>query len=125
MTRVLVVDDEPAIRLLARVNLEADGMEVLEAGDGETAVTQARGEQPDLILLDVVMPRIDGLEVARRLRGDERTRDIPIVFMSGLVELPEEAAGRGDDVLVKPFDPLGLAAFVEQTLGRGREAAGG
>jgi two-component system alkaline phosphatase synthesis response regulator PhoP len=60
MTRVLVIDDEPPIRLLCRVNLEAEGMEVLEAGDGPTGLEKARNEEPDVILLDVMMPGLDG-----------------------------------------------------------------
>ncbi len=118
MTRVLIVDDEPAIRLLARVNLEADGIEVLEAGDGESGLESALRARPDLILLDVVMPGLDGLEVAERLRADERTRGIPIVFMSGLDELAEQHG----EALVKPFDPLELSARVEDVLRR-REGA--
>ncbi len=114
MPRVLIVDDEPSIRLLARVNLEADGMEVLEAGDGRSGVELALAERPDVILLDVVMPGIDGLGVAERLRADDRTRDIPLVFMSGLDEL---AAEHGD-ALIKPFDPLELSQRVEDVLRR-------
>jgi CheY-like chemotaxis protein len=116
MTRVLIVDDEPAIRLLGRVNLEADGIEVLEAGDGPSALERAAAEHPDLILLDVVMPGLDGLEVAERLGEDERTRDIPIVFMSGLDEL----ATQHGDALLKPFDPVELSQHVEDVLRRRR-----
>ncbi len=116
MTRVLIVDDEPAIRLLGRVNLEADGIEVLEAGDGRTALELAAAELPDLILLDVVMPGLDGLEVAERLHEDERTRDIPVVFMSGLDEL----AAQHGDALLKPFDPVELSQRVEDVLRRHR-----
>jgi CheY-like chemotaxis protein len=121
MRRVLIIDDEPAIRLLGRINLEADGIEVLEAGDGESGVACALGERPDLIFLDVVMPRVDGLEVAQRLRGDARTRDIPIVFMSGVSDL-DNPGGAGDRVLLKPFDPLQLARLVDDVL-RGRAGA--
>jgi CheY-like chemotaxis protein len=114
MARVLIVDDEPAIRLLARVNLEAEGIEALEAADGESALATALSGRPDLILLDIVMPGIDGFEVADRLRDDERTRDIPIVFMTGLDEL----AARDGDALIKPFDPLDLSRRVEAVLAR-------
>jgi two-component system alkaline phosphatase synthesis response regulator PhoP len=124
MTRVLIIDDEPAIRLLARLNLEAEGIEVLEAGDGESGLQQALSERPDLILLDVVMPRLDGLQVAERLRREARTRDIPIVFMSGLGELAEEPVARREELLVKPFDPLELSRRVVETLRRHRASAG-
>ncbi|MGZ4396857.1 MAG: response regulator [Gaiellaceae bacterium] len=119
MTRVLIIDDEAAIRLLGRINLEAEGVEVLEAGDGESGLEQARRELPDLILLDVVMPRLDGLAVAERLRADERTSSIPIVFMSGLSELETQALpGDRTDLLVKPFDPVELAGRVREAIAR-------
>ena len=79
MMKVLVIDDEPPIRLLCRVNLEAEQMEVLEAGDGPTGLEKARNEEPDVILLDVMMPGLDGWQVAEELLSDERTRAIPIV----------------------------------------------
>ena len=90
MARVLVVDDEAPIRLLCRVNLEAEGMEVLEAGDGPTGLEAARRERPDVVLLDVMMPGPDGWRVAERLLEDSRTGEIPIIF---LTERQREAAG--------------------------------
>ena len=82
MTRVLVIDDEPPIRLLCRVNLEAEGMEVLEASDGPTGLEKARNDEPDVILLDVMMPGLDGWQVAEELIEGERTNAIPIVFLT-------------------------------------------
>jgi CheY-like chemotaxis protein len=79
-TRVLVIDDEAPIRLLCRVNLEAEGMEVLEAADGPSGLATARAETPDVILLDVMMPGLDGWRVAEELLDDESTQGIPIVF---------------------------------------------
>ncbi len=84
--RVLVIDDEPPIRLLCRVNLEAEGMEVLEAADGPSGLDQARREQPDVVLLDVMMPGLDGWRVAEHLLDDERTKTIPIVFLTARAE---------------------------------------
>src|SRR5204863_9404313 len=78
--RVLVIDDERSIRMLCRVNLSASGMEVLEAEGGDEGLDVARREQPDLILLDVMMPGRDGWSVARALAEDGRTREIPVVF---------------------------------------------
>src|SRR5581483_4971140 len=82
VTRVLVIDDEAPIRLLCRVNLEAEGMDVLEAPDGPTGLEQAREHRPDIVLLDVMMPGLDGWHVAEALLNDERTSDIPIIFLT-------------------------------------------
>src|SRR5678815_414139 len=79
-TRVLVIDDEAPIRLLCRVNLEAEGMEVLEAADGPSGLEKARSETPDVILLDVMMPGLDGWRVAEELLDDGRTRSIPCLL---------------------------------------------
>ena len=84
--RVLVADDEDAIRLLCRVNLRLAGMEVLEAADGAAAIELARRERPDLVLLDVMMPDVDGWEVAAALAADASTREIPIVFLTARSE---------------------------------------
>ena len=86
-TRVLVIDDEAPIRLLCRVNLEAEGIEVLEAADGPSGLEKARTEIPDVVLLDVMMPGLDGWRVAEELLDDERTAGIPIVFLTARAEL--------------------------------------
>jgi two-component system phosphate regulon response regulator PhoB len=119
--RVLVADDERAIRLLCRVNLVASGMDVLEAGDGREALELARKERPDLVLLDVMMPEVDGWTVARELAKDERTRDIPIVFLTARAEAADKRLGEqlgGVGYLVKPFDPVTIGDFIENVLGR-------
>src|SRR5213079_1688891 len=121
MTRVLVIDDEPPIRLLCRVNLEAEGMEVLEAPDGLGGVELARAERPDVILLDVMMPGLDGWRVAEELLDDERTRSIPIVFLTARAELRDRARGidlGGVDYVTKPFNPVELAPLVRDLLDR-------
>ena len=92
-TRVLVVDDESPIRLLCRVNLEAEGMEVLEAADGPSGLETARAEIPDVILLDVMMPGLDGWRVAEALLDDNRTESIPIIFLTARAELRDRARG--------------------------------
>jgi DNA-binding response OmpR family regulator len=122
-TRVLVVDDEAPIRLLCRVNLEAEGMEVLEAADGPTGVEVARAERPDVLLLDVMMPGMDGWEVAERLLEDELTSDIPLVFLTARAELRDRARGielGGVDYITKPFNPLELASIIQGMLERVR-----
>src|SRR4029079_9264339 len=82
VTRVLVIDDEAPIRLLCRVNLEAEGMDVLEASDGPSGIDEARKHQPDVVLLDVMMPGLDGWRVAEQLLEDDRTSEIPIIFLT-------------------------------------------
>lgn len=119
--RVLVADDERAIRLLCRVNLAASGMEVFEAENGRTALELARRERPDLVLLDVMMPDVDGWTVARELARDERTRDIPVVFLTARAEAGDKRLGQqlgGVGYLVKPFDPVTIGDYVEHVLSR-------
>ena len=120
-TRVLVIDDEAPIRLLCRVNLEAEGMEVLEAADGPSGLETARAEIPDVILLDVMMPGLDGWRVAEELLDDERTETIPIVFLTARAELRDRARGidlGGVDYVTKPFNPVELAPLVRDLLSR-------
>src|SRR4026207_2409973 len=93
MTRVLVIDDEAPIRLLCRVNLEAEGMDVLEASDGPTGLEKARNEEPDVILLDVMMPGLDGWQVAEELIDGDATSSIPIVFLTARAEARDRARG--------------------------------
>jgi DNA-binding response OmpR family regulator len=121
MTRVLVIDDEAPIRLLCRVNLEAEGMQVLEASDGEVGLSTALEERPDVILLDVMMPGRNGWEVAEQLLGDERTDAIPIVFLTARAEVKDRARGidlGGVDYVTKPFNPVELAPLVRDLLHR-------
>ena len=121
MTTVLVIDDEAPIRLLCRVNLEAEGMPVLEAGDGPSGLEAARAEQPDVILLDVMMPGLDGWGVAEALLEDERTAEIPIIFLTARAEFRDRARGLdigGVDYITKPFNPVELAPLVRAVLDR-------
>jgi two-component system, OmpR family, alkaline phosphatase synthesis response regulator PhoP len=122
-TKVLVVDDEAPIRLLCRVNLEAEGMEVLEAADGEAGLALARSERPDVVLLDVMMPAMDGWQVAERMFEDNVTSQIPLVFLTARAELRDRARGLelgGVDYITKPFNPTELASVVETLLERVR-----
>jgi DNA-binding response OmpR family regulator len=121
MTRVLVIDDEAPIRLLCRVNLEAEGMVVLEAADGPAGLDKARAERPDVVLLDVMMPGLDGWRVAEELLEDPNTSSIPIVFLTARAELRDRARGidlGGVDYITKPFNPVELAPMVNDLLGR-------
>jgi DNA-binding response OmpR family regulator len=119
--KVLVIDDEAPIRLLCRVNLEAEKMTVIEAEEGEAGLELARTQRPDVILLDVMMPGMDGWEVLQRLLDDETTREIPIVFLTARAELRDRARGLdlgGVDYVTKPFNPLELAPLVRTVLAR-------
>ena len=121
MTTVLVVDDEAPIRLLCRVNLEAEGMTVLEAADGEKGLELARAERPDVVLLDVMMPGRSGWEVAEELLADEATSSIPIIFLTARAEIRDRAKGidlGGVDYVTKPFNPVELAPLVEDLVRR-------
>ena len=121
MTKVLVIDDEAPIRLLCRVNLEAEKMDVIEAADGPSGVEKARAERPDVILLDVMMPGLDGWNVAAQLLEDTSTRGIPIIFLTARAEFRDRARGLdigGVDYVTKPFNPLELAPLVQQLLDR-------
>ena len=116
---VLVIDDEDPIRLLCRVNLEAEGTRVLEAKNGRVGLELAREERPDAILLDVMMPGLDGWTVAERLLEDEATRRIPIIFLNARADVRDRARGLGAgglDYLTKPFNPVELATLVEEVV---------
>jgi DNA-binding response OmpR family regulator len=118
---VLVIDDEAPIRLLCRVNLEAEGMAVLEASDGPSGLDLARRETPDVVLLDVMMPGLDGWRVAEHLLEDDRTNEIPIIFLTARAEFRDRARGLdigGIDYVTKPFNPLELAPLVRDLLTR-------
>ena len=122
-TSVLVVDDEAPIRLLCRVNLEAEGMKVLEAADGVEGVETAKTERPDVILLDVMMPGMDGWQVAESLIADDETKHIPLIFLTARAELRDRAKGLelgGVDYITKPFNPVELASIVDKLLDRVR-----
>ena len=121
MTRVLVIDDEAPIRLLCRVNLEAEGMEVLEAADGPSGVETAKQHRPDVVLLDVMMPGRDGWQVAEALLDDDHPAQIPIIFLTARAEFRDRARGLdigGVDYVTKPFNPVELAPLVRDLLER-------
>jgi len=118
---VLVVDDERSIRMLCRVNLAASGMEVFEASDGREGLDLARKERPDLVLLDVMMPGLDGWAVAEELVDDGDTDRIPIVFLTARAEFRDRARALdigGVDYITKPFNPVELAPLVRRLLHR-------
>jgi DNA-binding response OmpR family regulator len=108
VARVLIVDDEPDILLMLRVNLEADGYATALAADGESALQRIAEESFDLVLLDVMMPVMDGWEALVRLKGDDATADIPVVMLTAVTSEADEIRAWGAGVLEyihKPFDP--------------------
>jgi putative two-component system response regulator len=114
--KILVVDDHPSSRMTAVALLSVEGYEVLEAESGPIALKRVVECSPDLILLDVMMPGMDGYEVCRRLKEDEQTRLIPVVFITALNDKRSRIMGieaGGDDFLSKPFDRLELSARVK------------
>ena len=119
--RLLVVDDEEDLLELVRYNLSKDGYAVECVATGEEALKSARREPPDLIVLDLMLPAVDGLEVCRRLKADTKTRDIPIIMLTAKSEESDMIAGleRGaDDYIAKPFSPRVLTARVKALLRR-------
>ncbi|OGO33639.1 MAG: DNA-binding response regulator [Chloroflexi bacterium RBG_16_57_11] len=115
---ILVVDDEPKIVRLARDYLEKDGFRVLSAGDGPTALAMARSEKPNLIVLDIMLPGMDGWEVCRRLRAET---DTPIIMLTARIEESDQVVGLelgADDYVTKPFSPRLLVARVRAVLRR-------
>ncbi|MFD6248265.1 response regulator [Streptomyces roseolus] len=124
--RVLVVDDNKVIRQLIRVNLELEGFEVVTAADGAECLDVVHRVRPDVVTLDVVMPRLDGIKTAQRLREDPRTRHLPVAIISAGGE--GEGAPAADAFLAKPFEPAELVRVVRQLLHREprqRRQAGG
>ncbi|MEU6754837.1 response regulator [Streptomyces sp. NPDC005409] len=114
--RVLVVDDNKVIRQLIKVNLELEGFEVVTANDGAECLDIVHRVSPDVITLDVVMPRLDGFGAAARLRADPRTRDVPLAIVSACTqhEVDEGIAAGVDAFLAKPFEPAELVRVVRR-----------
>jgi len=121
--RVLIVDDETAIRLICRLNLRSAGFDTLEASDGVSALALARAERPDLILLDIMLPELDGWSVAEKLAASEETSEIPIMFLSARSDSGDQVRGHGTGgvgYITKPFDPLAMTHTVREALERVR-----
>jgi DNA-binding response OmpR family regulator len=117
--RVLVVDDEEGIRVLCRVNLELGGFEVLEAADGVEAIEKVRSERPDLVFLDLMMPRMDGWQVLDTIKSDASTAGIPVVILTARTSEEDQMRGWDEGILeylAKPFNPQRLVDWAEQAL---------
>ena len=117
--RVLVVDDEEGIRVLCRVNLELGGFTVFEAGDGAEAITVARAERPDVIFLDLMMPKMDGWEALAALRAAPETAAIPVVLLTARTSEEDQIRAWGEDIfeyLPKPFNPQVLVEWAQHAM---------
>lgn len=124
--KILVVDDEEDILELVRYNLEREGFQVTCAESGEKAMERTRQEAPDLIVLDLMLPGIDGLEVARRLKQDQKTAGLPIVMLTAKGEEADIVAGLelgADDYITKPFSPRVMIARIKAVLRRQSQQA--
>jgi len=124
--KILVIEDEPDILEVIEYNLARDGFRVVTARDGDAGLRLARAELPDAVVLDLMLPGIDGLEICRRLRADDVTRTLPIVMVTAKGEEADIVVGLGigaDDYLTKPFSPRELVARVRAVLRRAQPQA--
>jgi diguanylate cyclase (GGDEF)-like protein len=124
---ILVADDDEDIVRFVEVNLRLEGYDVVTASDGEEAIKSAHELKPDLILLDVMMPKMDGFEVCQRLRGDGRTKGISVIMLTAKSLSADKVVGLtagADDYMIKPFDPIELVARVKSALRRSKEMRG-
>src|SRR3954466_12234896 len=122
--RILVVDDDPDIARFVEINMRLEGFNVRIARDGEEALAAIAVDVPDLVLLDVMMPRVDGVEVCRRLRADPATAHLAIIMLTAKSLSADKVVGLtagADDYLIKPFDTLELVARVRSTMRRNAE----
>jgi two-component system, OmpR family, alkaline phosphatase synthesis response regulator PhoP len=117
--RVLVVDDEPDVLLLCRVNLEFEGYEVVEASDGEEAMERLQEQPFDVMLLDVMMPKMDGWQVLEAVKADPDLKDLPVVMLTAKVQDQDQIRGWSQgaaDYITKPFSPLALSQVLQDVL---------
>lgn len=124
MTRVLVVDDDPMVTRLVRINLELEEFQVEEAWDGNTAMKMMRENPPQILVLDIMMPRMDGWEILRQVREDPVLKDMPVVLLTAKVQDEDMARGwrmGADGYITKPFNPVGLADILREVLSRSQE----
>ena len=119
MKKILIADDRPKIVELVRVILEGENYQIIDASDGEQTLKKVRLEKPDLVLLDVVMPKMDGFEVCRKLKKDPQTKRIPVIMLTAKGQKVDKEKGRkvgAVDYITKPFNPSTLLAKIKETL---------
>ena len=120
--RILVVDDEIYIVHILDFSLGMEGYEVITALDGEQALEKARADKPDLIVLDIMMPKLDGYETCKRLKADPETKDVPVILLSAKGRNVDQKVGfevGADDYITKPFSPRKLVERINAILGHG------
>jgi two-component system alkaline phosphatase synthesis response regulator PhoP len=120
--KILVVDDEIYIVHILDFSLGMEGYEVVTALDGEQALEKARSEKPDLIVLDIMMPKLDGYETCKRLKADPETKDVPVILLSAKGRNVDQKVGfevGADDYITKPFSPRKLVERINAILGHG------
>jgi DNA-binding response OmpR family regulator len=128
VSRILAVDDEPSIVRLIQVSLTREGHDVITASDGREALAKAEAERPDLILMDVMMPYVDGFEAIRLLKEKAETRDIPVILLTAKrhdADMIRGIESGAASYLTKPFSPNALVALVSEILGNGDNQDGG
>jgi len=124
MAKILIVDDESLVVDMVQMQLEANGYEVISANNGEEGLEKAKTENPDLIVLDIMMPGVDGLEVCRTLKNDAPYSKIPIIFLSAKAQADDFKAGKevmADAYITKPFEAPVLIARIEELLSQKEE----
>ncbi len=119
MKKILIADDRAEVVELVRVTLEGEDYQIVDASNGKEALKKVRLEKPDLVLLDVVMPKMDGFEVCRKLKKDPETQEIPIIMLTAKAQKVDKEKGRevgASDYITKPFSPSALLTKIEEIL---------
>ena len=119
MKKILLVDDEPQLVEMVKMRLEANNYEVILASDGEEALEKARGEKPDLIILDIMLPKLDGYKVCRMLKFDDKYSSIPVIMFTARSQESEKSMGKevgADAYIIKPFEPEMLLGKIKELL---------
>jgi len=119
MKKILVVDDKPEVVQLVKATLEGEDYQVIDASDGREALEKIGKEKPDLVLLDVIMPKMDGFEVLTKVKNDPQTKDIPIIMLTARGQKLDKDKGRrlgAQDYIVKPFSPSHLLRKIEEIM---------
>jgi len=119
MKKILFVDDEPQLVEMVKIRLEANDYEVILASDGEQALEKARGEKPDLIILDIMLPKMDGYKVCRMLKFDDKYSNIPVIMLTARSQKSEKSMGEevgADAYIIKPFEPQMLLGKIKELL---------
>jgi len=119
--KILIVDDEPQLVEMVKMRLEASGYEIISAHDGQEGLDKAKKEKPDLIILDLMLPKIDGYKVCRMLKFDEKYKKIPIILFSARAQEEDKKMGEevgADTYITKPFDPKVLLGKIQELLNK-------